>query len=206
MSPAVPVDAVKKPHRSITLGIILGLALSVPLAYGLIKWESVNRGVAVNHWQVSFGTGNFGHHYLLRAAIAAYSLGNAVPEEALFFHAFEDSLGRPLTGEHRYRITFPKDKLPPVNAFWSLTAYNAKDSFLVHNPLQRYSISNRTPGVKANDDGSLTFMLEKQTPQQGAAQWLPLPEDGFTVTLRTYMPKPELTNLQWQPPGIERMD
>jgi hypothetical protein len=205
MRNTAPLFGEKHRTRSIIAGLTLGLMLSIPLAYGLIKWESVNRGVAVNHWQVSFGTGNYGHRYLLRAAIAAYSLGNAIPEEALFFHAFEDSRGQPLSGAHRYKITFAKDQFPPVGAFWSLTAYNAKDSFLVHNPIGRYSISNRTPEVQANADGSLTFTLEHIAPQR-QGNWLPVPPDGFTVTLRTYMPKPELLQLQWKPPAIERMD
>jgi len=205
MRNATPASRSRRQSTSIVLGLVSGLALSIPITYGLVKWESVNRGVAVNHWQVSFGTGNYGHRYLLRAAIAAYSLGNAIPEEALFFHAFEDSQGRALSGEHRYRIIFAKGQFPPVGAFWSLTAYNAKDSLLVHNPIQRYSISDRTPGVQASADGSLSFTLEHTAPSL-ANNWLPVPQDGFTVTLRTYMPKPELLNLQWKPPAIERMD
>jgi len=187
------------------LGGLLGLILSVPMAYGLIKWESVHRGVEVNHWRVSFGTGDYGHRYLLRAAIALYSLGNAIPEEALFFHAFEDNQGRRLNGKYRYRITFAKGQLPPVDAFWSLTAYSASDSFLVPNPMGRYSISTRTPGVQSNADGSLTFDLQVQTPAN-TANWLPVAADDFTITLRTYIPRPELMQLRWVPPAIERVE
>ncbi len=192
--------------KSVGLGILLGAALSIPIGYGLIKWESVNRGVEVNHWRVSFGTGNYGQRYLLRSAIAVYSLGNAIPDEALFFHAFEDSQGRPLDGRHRYTITFAKDARPPVNAFWSLTAYNAADSFLVSNTMGRYSISERTPGVVSHADGALSFNLQRTEPKQGTGNWLPVALGAFTITLRTYMPKPQLLNLQWKPPAIERVE
>ena len=53
------------------------------------------------------------------------------------------STGRPLDGGHRYTIRFAKGGLPPVNAFWSLTMYDASD-FLYANPIDRYAIGDRT--------------------------------------------------------------
>jgi len=196
----------KKKYTSIALGLLLGLVLSIPLGYISIKWQSENRGVEINNWRVSFGTGNFGHNYLLRAAIAVYSLGNAIPEEALFFHAFKDGNGNKLSGKHRYKITFQRGHFPPVGAFWSFTAYDAKDSYLVHNSIGRYSISDRTPGVIFNHDGSMTFYFQHENPQVYASNWLPAPEGEFTITLRTYMPKKELLNLEWKVPPIERVE
>ena len=37
---------------------------------------------------------------------------------------------------------------PPVDAFWSLTMYDAHEFYLVENPLNRYSIGDRTPGTR----------------------------------------------------------
>lgn len=194
----------RRKWKSTWTGLLLGLVVGAALAYGLIRWQSENRGVEVNGWRVSMGTGNFGNDYLLRAAIAVYSLGNAIPEEALFFHAFKDVDGQKLSGQQRYVVRFPQGYAPPVGAFWSLTIYNAADSYLAHNPIQRYSISDRTPGVVKDADGGWTFYLQHQAPAGVEANWLPVPPGDFTVTLRTYMPKPELLNLTWKPPGIAR--
>ena len=38
--------------------------------------------------------------------------------------------------------------MPPVDAFWSLTMYNVPRFLLVANPIDRYSIGDRTPGLQ----------------------------------------------------------
>ena len=45
-------------------------------------------------------------------------------------------------GENKYTLTFPKGKLPPVKAFWSLTMYDGKTQLLVDNPLGRYLLNS----------------------------------------------------------------
>jgi len=50
--------------------------------------------------------------------------------------------GQPLDASSVYRIHFNADQLPPVNAFWSLTAYTA-DEFLVENDLNRFALGDR---------------------------------------------------------------
>lgn len=137
-----------KPVRKrtiIVLGVLAGIILSVPLSLAIIRWKSENRGVVLNHWRVSMRTGNFGSNYLLRAAVAVHSLGNPIPEEAMFFHGFFDNEGKKLNGRHRYRIRFKAGGLPPVDAFWSLTVYD-RDGWLVPNQLDRYSLSDRSRG------------------------------------------------------------
>ena len=49
---------------------------------------------------------------------------------------------------------FPRAQLPPVKAFWSVTMYNAKQSF-VDNPINRYAIGDRDKLAVA-EDGSVT--------------------------------------------------
>lgn len=199
----------KASNKAKWLGLLLGVVLSVPATYGLLKWRSINRGIEANHWRVSFSTGDFGHNYLLRAAIAVFSIGNAVPEEALYFHGFKDSQDRTLNGANRYVITFPKGQLPPVDAFWSLTVYRASDSFLVANPIARYSLNAQSPGVQTNADGSLSFYLQHDAPPAGTVQasnWLPTPSDDFTVTLRTYLPQKVLLNLSYLPPAMIKQE
>ncbi len=192
---------------SVLSGTLLGVVLALPVTYGLIDWKSKNRGMVVNQWRVSFRTGDFGHNYLLRAAIAVHSLGNAIPQEAMFFHGFYYGDGTLLNGENNsYEVVFPADGLPPVDAFWSLTVYDADNGFMVENPIDRYTISSRTEGVTPEPDGSLRFILSAEEPSEGAANWLPVKKGGFTVTLRTYLPRPELMALDWKPPAIQRIE
>ena len=77
--------------------------------------------------------------------------------EATYAQTFEDESGVQLNGEHRYQIHF--DQLPPVEAFWSLTMYDLPNYYLIANPIDRYSIGDRTPGIEYGDDGSLTITI-----------------------------------------------
>ena len=65
---------------------------------------------------------------------------------------------------------------PPCEAFWSLTMYDAQEFFLVPNPIDRYSIGDRTRGLHAAGDGSLTSCCSttSRTRRRGG-NWLPTP-------------------------------
>ena len=74
--------------------------------------------------------------------------------EAVYIVAFTDVDGQKLDGANRYTMRFEKGALPPANEFWSLTVYDPAHN-LVDNPINRYAIRDRTPGVKQEADGSL---------------------------------------------------
>ena len=56
-------------------------------------------------------------------------------------------------------VYFTKAKLPPAKFFWSATLYTLPDRFLYANPLNRYSIGDRTKGLVYGKDGSLTIYV-----------------------------------------------
>jgi hypothetical protein len=95
-----------------------------------------------------------------------------------------------------YRIT-AKDV--PVDAFWSVTVYDA-DGFFEPNDLGAYSVNNIS-GVK-NDDGSVTVNLGGSGDQTNS---LPL-TDGWNYTVRMYRPRPEILDGTWTFPKYERVE
>ena len=84
----------------------------------------------------------FAGDHLARATGAFLGiLGNAA-EEYLGVGYQADAQGRPFDGARRYTITFAPGGLPPVDAFWSITVYDA-DKHLYANEVDRYVISSR---------------------------------------------------------------
>ena len=96
--------------------------------------------------------------YMLRAAAARGGLWGNHGYEAAYAMVYQDADGNQLNGGSRYQVRF--GQTPPVGAFWSVTMYDTPDFFLVANPIRRYSIGDRTPGLHTADDGSLTIFMQ----------------------------------------------
>jgi len=78
-----------------------------------------------------------------------------------------------------------------------------KTANLVDNPLDRYSIGDRTEGIKRNRDGSLTIYIQSRSPgPDKESNWLPAPDDQFTITLRIYRPQQAVLDGSWKPPAL----
>ena len=170
----------------------------------LIPLGAKEMGAPANGWRVPPMTlANFGTDYELRGEVALFGIGANLAKDAVYPTAFVDGDGQPLTGGNRYVLHFDKGGLPPVNAFWSLTMYDA-ESFLAANPIHRYNIAGWMP-LKYNPDGSLDVYIQHDSPgKQKESNWLPAPEGTFNVTLRMYWPKEAVLNGSWKPPAIEK--
>jgi hypothetical protein len=150
---------------------------------------------------------NFGTDYATRAGVAMVGLGANLPADAVYPNAHEDEQGEMLNGSHRYRLHFAADALPPVKAFWSVTAYGA-DDFLIDNPLNRYALGDRDK-LQFNPDGSLDIWVQAQAPTDASQQanWLPVRAgETFTLNARLYWPKPEALDGRWGMPAVQRLD
>jgi hypothetical protein len=125
--------------------------------------------------------------------------------EAVYIVAFTDADGQPLDGANRYTLRFAKGALPPAKEFWSLTMYNPVHN-LVDNPINRYAIRDRTPGIKHEPDGSIILYLQSMSPgPEKESNWLPTPKQGaFSMALRTYGPGEAITNQTWVPPTVKK--
>ena len=144
-----------------------------------------------------------GTDYLLRAATVIYGIGANSPEEAVYPGTVTDNEGQNLTGTHNYLIHFDKGQTPPVNAFWSITMYNNK-SYLVENPINRYSIGQHTEGLKYNPDGSLDIFIQNASPgADKESNWLPSPSEEFKLVLREYNPQEPILKGEYQIPPVQ---
>lgn len=143
--------------------------------------------------------------YFTRGIIQSFKgISANYPEEARYFSRSTNENGDSLNAnESTYELTFAAGQLPPVDAFWSLTMYGM-DANLVSNSIDRYSIGDRSPGLEHNTDGSLTLYLQHESPgKDKESNWLPAPDGPFTVTMRAYRPKEEITQGKWIPPNLE---
>jgi hypothetical protein len=91
-----------------------------------------------------------GENYLQRSVAAAMGLYGSDLAEAWYGGFVGD-------GNDLGQIHFPKGQMPPAKFFWSVTLYTLPDRFLYDNPLNRYSIGDRTKGLKYDSDGGLTL-------------------------------------------------
>jgi hypothetical protein len=143
--------------------------------------------------------------YVTRAVAARAGLWGNHGYEADYEIVHQDENGDPLNGAHAYEVTF--DPPPPSDAFWSLTMYDTPDYYLVANPIDRYSIGDRTPGLVYADDGSVTISLQAEPPEGDyAANWLPAPAGDFRPILRMYQPGPSVLDGTYPLPPIRRTD
>jgi hypothetical protein len=151
--------------------------------------------------------GAYGTDYNTRAAVAMVGLGANLPQDALYPNTSVDHQGKPLMGDQRYRLHFNANQLPPVKAFWSITAYG-DDDFLVENPLKRYALGDRDP-LNFNADGSLDIWIQAKEPSTAAqrSNWLPVKDRAsFVLNARLYWPKDDALQGAWKMPAVERLN
>lgn len=200
MSPGTPFASLPPATQQV-------LAEAIPVAQKRIVGQGLSGATHVNGWEVmTSNVGSYGPDYLRRAGIAYFGLGANRPEDAVYPSTFTDSDGQPLSSDGRYVVHFARGQIPPVNAFWSLTMYNA-GQFFAQNPINRYNLGDRDP-LQLNADGSLDLIIQRDPPSPGArSNWLPAPQSGpFSLTMRLYWPKQQVLTGAWTPPPVQRVD
>ena len=171
-------------------------------------------GTVINGWNVASFFGDrafYNGGWLKRAAAAKGGIFGNSAIEAMYPLTRILPNGDTLDGsKHSYTLTFAKDGLPPVNAFWSVTMYDGKTQFLIENPMNRYLINSpMLPSLKKNADGSLTFYIQKDAPTADKKpNWLPAPDGPIYLVMRLYWPKETQPSIlpagsgTWQPPPV----
>jgi len=204
-------------------------ALTAGLAAGQAQLEAATKaggGATASGWSAFVHIFDYNVHYLelgtldtpewrieeprrrfvTRAIAARAGLWGNHAYEAYYAQTYVDGTGTQLNGSRRYRMRF--QQLPPVDAFWSVTMYATPDFYLVANPIDRYSIGDRTPGLVYASDGSLTLTLQHEPPTAAdeIANWLPTPSGDFRPLIRMYRPQAAVLEGSYQLPPIESID
>ena len=208
-------------HRMERIGIRVGESFDLNAASPEIK-DALERGAAEakstiaaegnkasggsgKGWSYRTNGGAYGVDYMFRAAIAEYGLGYNLPQDAIYPSVGTDSEGRPLDGSSSYILHFEKGKLPPVRAFWSITAYD-KDGYFIPNAINRQAIGDRDKLVP-NPDGSVDLYVQADSPgSDKEGNWLPVAKAPFNLLMRLYWPREEILNGTWTPPMVTRVD
>lgn len=172
------IAAVNKIQDAMTLEAVSDNAFTPP-GYEEETFEGLRRVVLALGPYVPDSSGMFGPRD--KVDPVRHLLGTAggwggLPEEEAFYLNVDPGLP---VGE--YRIDVPKDV--PVDAFWSISLYNA-EGFFEPNPRNAYNV-NSTSGIR-NDDGSMTVHLGGC--EDGRVNCLPLMQ-GWNYTVRLYRPE-----------------
>jgi len=187
-----------------------GLARAAADGRELLKSASKSGqlGKRVNNWSIPpriFGRAGLADDFLVRGALQC--MGGIIandPEEAVYYNTTKDGAGQPFDGTKQYTMRFAPGQLPKVNGFWSISMYDRTFNF-TPNPINRYAIGDRTPGLKKDADGGLTLYIQSTSPgKDKESNWLPSTASGlFYMVMRTYLPGAEIVEQQWAPPPAD---
>jgi hypothetical protein len=153
------------------------------------------------------GVGNFGTDYLTRGMANLLGPGWNRPQDAIYPLSQKDAGGDGYDGaKHKYTMRFGMGRLPPADAFWSLTMYD-ENFFFVPNSINRHNLARRDKLI-VNADGSVDLFIQPDSPGKGKeANWLPAPKGKFTLVMRIYGPRktpPSILDGSWTPPGVKK--
>jgi hypothetical protein len=204
----------KDHHKALSPEMKKALGEAVKAAFAKIEQTAGSVGTAVNGWQIGSVAGSrefYSGNWALRAAAAKLGIYGNSEAEAVYPFTRNDVNGIALDGsKHTYMMTFAPGQLPPVDAFWSITMYDGRTQLLIDSPIEQYLINSpMLPGMKKNDDGSLTIYIQKDSPgKERESNWLPAPDGPMFVVMRLYWPKTESPTVYplgqgtWKPPGV----
>jgi hypothetical protein len=81
--------------------------------------------------------------------------------------------------------------------------YRRSDCLFVANPIDRYSIGDRTPGLRHDPDGSLAIRLQADDPGPRGQLAARTAGERFYVVLRLYQPQAEHLEFRYDYPPMQ---
>lgn len=167
-------------------------------------------GKDMKGWRLSTDLGYKDTDWVLRAGCGLIAVLGPVPSRShTAALSANDSQGRPLSGDHRYTITFDLNDMLPVTEFWKMPLYN-HEGYFVDNPINRYSINSYMlkRGKLYTEGGKLVIYIQNDEPKDAnqLKNWLPAPKGGgFQFAARFYGPGTALIDGSYNMPGVVRV-
>jgi hypothetical protein len=166
-------------------------------------------GLQMNGWTLFTDLGYKDTDWLNRARFGYVAILGPIPcgsHTGAF--CVKDSMGRPLSGENRYTITFDLNDLPPVTEFWEIPLYD-REGYFVDNLINRYSINSYMLAREKlhTTDGKLVIYVQHEEPKDASERqnWLPAPKGAFQFAARFYGPHGPLIDGSYNMPGVVRV-
>lgn len=114
--------------------------------------------------------------------------------------------GEPLNAMHDYVVRMSADELPPAEAFWSITLYDAHDAHFIPNERHKYTVSEAA-GMMLDRNGGLELHIAAERPEGvPEVNWLPIPREDLELSMMIRMYHPDLERFAtWEPPKAVRV-
>jgi hypothetical protein len=163
-----------------------------------------------NSWKFDNDLGYRDTNWQWRAWAGLQAVLSPVPSRShTSANCWDDSDGRPLSGEHRYTITFDLNDMPPVTEFWEMPLYDS-EGYFHDNPIDRYALNSfmLERGKLHTEDGKLVIYVQHDEPTgpKQRQNWLPAPRDGFRFSARFYGAATPLIDASYNMPGVVRVE
>jgi hypothetical protein len=118
----------------------------------------------------------------------------------MYLISIHDKDGNAFDGGKTYRLTVPAN--PPVEQYWSITAYDRQTHALIKN-MPRASRSSQIPELQKNADGSIVLYFGPIAPAGKESNWVPTDRARqFELMFRAYAPQKALFEKTWKLPDV----
>jgi hypothetical protein len=110
---------------------------------------------------------------------------------------------------HASRLASPDDRFVSINndTLYSIAQVDVSGGpvllYLVANPIDRYSVGDRTSGLRHDPGGSLTIVIQHDQPAD-TSNWLPAPAAPFRPLMRLYQPRAAILGGTYRLPPITK--
>jgi hypothetical protein len=168
-----------------------------------IRWATPRfAGLGEDGWATASAGMRHQTDGLERSAATLNGLGAPPADEVLVFTTTTDELGKPLSGERDYRLTFEPDGSPPVAAFWSICVIDQRGAPL-DAPFARLSVGDWF-GLTSSPSERFEIAIELGA-DTGPSHRLQPPPGPFGLRLELYRPRRPALGQVWRPPGVANM-
>lgn len=145
--------------------------------------------------------------YPIDARTLTYSIGyigiKRLGTAQIYLIESKDEDGDELDGGKTYRLHVPPN--PPVEQYWSVTAYDRQTHALIKN-MPRASRTSNATDMQKNADSSIDIYFGPKAPAGKESNWVSTdPQRGFELLFRLYGPKKEFFDKVWVLPDVEEV-